>query len=130
MSVGAEPLVANCRAVEISQVLLNLIGNAVDAVEDAQDKWLKIAVLDLGPFIEIAVTDSGRGISEAARKKLFQPFFTTKEIGKGTGLGLSISQGIMVAHKGEIRFDLNSPHTRFVVRLLKNPGLLKVKSAS
>lgn len=106
-----------CRAVEISQVLLNLLNNSFDAVLPLQEKWISIeATITEGEF-QIAVADSGGGIPPELRAKIMQPFFTTKGIGKGTGLGLSISRGIIEAHGGAFRLDENSPHTRFVLSL-------------
>jgi C4-dicarboxylate-specific signal transduction histidine kinase len=61
-----------------------------------------------------AITDSGTGISPEVSAKMMQPFFTTKPIGKGTGLGLSVSNGIIESHQGNLYFDAESSHTRFV----------------
>jgi C4-dicarboxylate-specific signal transduction histidine kinase len=105
-----------CRAVEISQVLLNLIGNACDATMVLDEKWIRISLLEEPDWITLTITDSGNGIPEAIRNRVFQPFFTTKDIGKGTGLGLSISKGIIESHKGEISIDTQSKHTKFVLR--------------
>ncbi|RZA04517.1 MAG: HAMP domain-containing histidine kinase, partial [Proteobacteria bacterium] len=66
---------------------------------------------------EIRVIDSGEGISPEIYRKIFQPFFTTKEIGKGTGMGLSISLGIAEAHHGRLYIDESSPNTCFVLEL-------------
>lgn len=106
-----------CRSVQISQVLLNLISNACDAVMALPERWVSIEaeVRDGAAFI--SVTDSGGGIPEKARGKIFQPFFTTKEIGKGTGLGLSVSKGILDAHNGSLTLDASCPNTRFVIML-------------
>ena len=86
----------------IQQVLLNLINNAYDAIRDT-DKlgsiWVKTKVHE--GQVTIEVRDNGTGISEADR--IFEPFYTTKEIGKGTGLGLSVCYGIIKDHNGEIR---------------------------
>ena len=71
-------LAIECRAVEIEQVLLNIINNAHDAVEKLAEKWVAVEVKDMGEAIQIGVTDSGRGISEDVLVKLFQKFFTTK----------------------------------------------------
>jgi len=114
-----ESLLVDCRETQISQVLLNLLGNASDAIEKLEDKWIQIGAQANGDWVELTVTDSGGGISEATREKIFQPFFTTKEVGKGTGMGLSISIGIIKAHKGEITVDTTCPNTRFIVRLPK-----------
>lgn len=108
-----------CRPSQVAQVLLNLMNNAFDEVKKVQKKWIKIEVEDLGSDLTIRVIDSGPGVPEGFRKKLFQPFFTTKEVGKGTGLGLSISLGIIGAHQGNIYLDEQAPHTTFVILLPK-----------
>ena len=91
-----------CKPAEISQVLLNLLNNAVDAVHSLPEKWIGLSVTETGKFWGIAVTDSGRGIPPSIREKMGQPFFTTKEVGKGAGLGLSISRGIVEDHGGHL----------------------------
>jgi C4-dicarboxylate-specific signal transduction histidine kinase len=106
-----------CRGTQISQVLMNLLGNAFDAVEKLPEKWVQLEVEQLGPMVRIQVTDSGRGIPPEIRQKLMQPFFTTKEVGKGTGLGLSISRGIVADHHGKFFIDDKCPNTRFVIEL-------------
>ncbi|MBN8536716.1 MAG: MASE1 domain-containing protein [Deltaproteobacteria bacterium] len=106
-----------CRGTEISQVLLNLLNNSFDAVINLPEKWVEIKVDRASNWIEISITDSGSGISKEIQNKIFQPFFTTKEVGKGTGLGLSISKGIIESHQGQFFLDETSPHTRFVIRL-------------
>lgn len=106
-----------CQPVQISQVLLNLIGNACDAVATLEQKWIKIQVEPSDDHVRISITDSGGGISPHIREKLFQPFFTTKEIGKGTGLGLSISKGIVDNHGGKLELDSSASNTRFVLQL-------------
>jgi len=108
-----------CRPVQISQVILNLLNNSFDAIEHNTTSWISIDVKDLGEMIEIAVTDSGNGLTKEVASKLMQPFFTTKGVGKGTGLGLSISQGIIKDHNGTLLYDASSQNTRFVVRLPK-----------
>ncbi|MFL5813196.1 MAG: ATP-binding protein [Bdellovibrionia bacterium] len=111
------------RETELSQVLLNLLNNAYDAViaqeDEQQEKWIRITARDLDSKVEIRVTDSGSGIPAEVQRKLFQPFFTTKEIGKGTGQGLSISFGILRAHHGELVLDDKAAHTSFVIRIPK-----------
>ena len=109
----------DCRPTEISQVILNLLNNAVDAVHSLPEKWVELQVRNAGQDVEISVTDSGKGIPEKIRDKLGQPFFTTKQVGHGTGLGLSISKGIVEAHGGHLDLDAECEHTRFVVTLPK-----------
>ncbi len=104
-----------CRAVEISQVLLNLLNNSYDAVESLQEKWVRIEAAESGEYVVISVTDSGGGIPRAIQDQIMQPFFTTKEIGKGTGLGLSISNGILGAHQGKIYVDNDCPNTKIMI---------------
>ncbi len=89
-----------CHPNELSQVVMNILVNAADAISEKGH-------ITLTSFMEhnninIHITDTGEGIDENNMRKLFDPFFTTKEIGKGTGLGLSISQGLVEKHKGEI----------------------------
>jgi len=116
---GIDNLQLECRPVEISQVLLNLLNNAYDAACGAQNKWVAIEVRDSGAMIELSVSDSGSGIQPQIRDKIMQPFFTTKGVGKGTGLGLSISIGIIESHKGTLVLDPTAEHTRFIVKLPK-----------
>jgi len=110
-------LCVDCRATEISQVLLNLLNNSYDAVEDLNEKWVLVQAMRNDGHIEISVTDSGNGIHKEDQEKIFNPFYTTKAIGKGTGLGLSISIGIIKSHHGELHHDELSSKTRFVIRL-------------
>jgi two-component system NtrC family sensor kinase len=120
-----EELFVDCRPTQISQVLLNLLNNAFDAVSaqvgEGKQPFIKIDVVEQGENIEVHVTDSGAGIPEVVREKLFQPFFTTKPVNKGTGLGLSVSRGFVQAHDGEL-FLVDKPGTEFVIRLPKKQG--------
>lgn len=107
-----------CRPTDISQILLNLLNNAFDAIQTAKNKWIKIQIIeDSLDQICISVTDSGPGISSSIQDKIMQPFFTTKDVGKGTGLGLSISKGLAEAHGGQLLFNTDSPHTCFLILL-------------
>lgn len=111
-----------CRESQISQVFLNLLNNAFDAVAeiDVKDKWVKLLVeedkIGSGKII-IRIIDCGNGIPEEVAKKVLEPFFTTKETGKGTGLGLSISVGIIEDHNGKLYLDTKHPNTCFVIEL-------------
>ncbi|OGP16287.1 MAG: hypothetical protein A2V21_312130 [Deltaproteobacteria bacterium GWC2_55_46] len=82
------------------QVLLNLIKNAVEAVDE--NGQVEVATYVQDNFACVSISDNGPGITEANLKRIFEPFFTTKPIGKGTGLGLSVSYGILMDLKGEI----------------------------
>ena len=122
----------DCREIEISQVIINLLGNAFDASKDNSEKWICLKSDVVGNFCKISVTDSGGGISLELLEKIMQPFFTTKEVGKGTGLGLSISKGIIESHKGQLYYDKDSKNTRFVVEIpiKQNEKTETLKSAS
>lgn len=112
---------------ELSQVIMNLMSNAIDAVSELTTKWIHLEVTQSDGRCLITLTDSGSGISAEIQEKMMNPFFTTKEIGKGTGLGLSISSGIIKSHGGKIWYDSESPNTKFVVEL---PLLAATKSES
>lgn len=102
-----------CNPVALTQVLVNLLSNALIATESLKEKWIhvRLEVTDAGAFIR--VLDSGPGISQSLQGKLFQPFFTTKPVGAGTGLGLSISKGIAETHGGSLRYVANETNTCF-----------------
>jgi C4-dicarboxylate-specific signal transduction histidine kinase len=75
-----------CRGSQISQVILNLISNAKDAIKDKEeDRWIKIGAIDIGESIQFTLTDCGNGISKEIQQKILEPFFTTKPVGEGTG---------------------------------------------
>lgn len=114
-----EELKIECRLVEVSQVLLNLLNNAFDAIENLSEKWIEIKVINLKNKIQFQVEDSGRGISDDLATLILTPFFTTKGAGKGTGLGLSISQRIIQSHNGKFWIDQKAKHTCFVFELPK-----------
>jgi len=86
---------------EIQQVLLNLINNALDAI-DTKGGNIEITSRINGDFVVVDVADDGPGIAKANLQRIFDPFFTTKPVGKGTGLGLSICYGIVKKMGGEI----------------------------
>ncbi len=87
--------------VQIQQVLVNLVRNACEAMADCERRELTVRSRDLGAgLVEIAVSDTGRGLPESVRPNLFRPFFTTKE--SGMGVGLSISRSIVEGHGGEL----------------------------
>lgn len=109
----------NADAVQIEQVLINLVANARDAMPEGGTLTIKTATTNLeqrfvdihkhvkpGSYALITISDTGTGISEELKEKIFEPFFTTKDIDRGTGLGLSIVYGIVKQHNGYI--DLES----------------------
>lgn len=106
-------------ALQLSQVLVNLLNNAVDAASGGPQPWVRVRIEDEAgaPFVRVAVEDSGARLPEGAEDRIFRPFYTTKKMGEGTGLGLSISRSIVEAHDGTLELDRGAPCTRFVVRL-------------
>ena len=106
-----------CRASQISQVILNLLNNALDAVEPLEERWVAMSFSKDAETFTISITDSGNGIPEAVARKIMNPFFTTKPPGKGTGLGLSICSNILIDHGGRLELDTTCPHTTFRMRL-------------
>jgi two-component system, NtrC family, sensor kinase len=98
----------------IKQVLMNILVNAQQAIEEhgkivvescVKRRRLAGTSTEPGPVVEIAISDNGCGIPKANLQRIFDPFFTSKEVGKGTGLGLSVSYGIVRSHGGEIEVE-------------------------
>lgn len=89
-----------CISAQINQVLVNLLVNAAQAVTSPGTITVRSGVQ--GESVWLEVSDNGCGMPEDVKKRIFEPFYTTKEVGKGTGLGLSISWEIMQRHQGEI----------------------------
>jgi len=106
--------------VQLSQVLLNLLGNAYDAVENLDEKWIKIEISEEPEYWILKVIDSGPGVPQLLQGKIFDPFFTSKEIGKGTGLGLSISKNLVRNNGGDLTLNTQEPHTCFEFKLPKS----------
>jgi len=106
-----------CRSVEISQVFLNLINNAAEAIRDLDQKWIAVEATVKSDMVEIRLTDSGKGIEPEIAVKMMQPFFTTKPVDQGTGLGLSISSGIIEEHRGRLWLDDEASNTSFVFQV-------------
>ena len=98
----------------LRQAFINLIQNAVDAMPQGGNLTIK-ALPTSGDFIDMLISDTGHGISENIKDKIFLPFFTTKE--QGTGLGLAIVHKIVVSHGGSISVDSSEKGTTFRIRL-------------
>jgi signal transduction histidine kinase len=88
---------------QLTQVLINLMGNAVDAMDRAGTLTVTTSAVD--GDLELAVTDTGDGMDAEQASRIFEPFYTTKPEGKGTGLGLSVTLGILKSHGGSIAVD-------------------------
>jgi signal transduction histidine kinase len=117
-TLGKDLLAVRGNSNQLQQVLLNIMLNAGQAMEDSPVKQLAVTTSRGDDEVEIRLADTGPGIADEVKAKLFKPFFTTKRKGKGTGLGLSVSRSIIEAHRGNIRID-SAPGqgATFVIRL-------------
>ena len=112
-----------CHAGDVNQVFLNLLVNAAHAIADvtkgtAERGRITIRTRCAGDAVEVAISDTGGGIPEEIRDKVYDPFFTTKEVGRGTGQGLAISRSVVEKHRGTLSFETASGRgTTFFVRL-------------
>jgi signal transduction histidine kinase len=101
---------------QLNQVLINLVVNALQAMP--KGGRLKIQTHAEGEHVFLIVEDTGIGMTEEVLKKIFTPFFTTKDIGQGTGLGLPVVHGIITSHGGSIRVESKVNHgTKFEIKL-------------
>jgi len=105
-----------CYPQQINQVFMNLLLNAVQAIEKHGE--IRIATRAVDGYAEIAISDTGVGIPKKSLSRIFDPFFTTKEVGKGTGLGLNIAYNIVKKHKGTIDVESTmGKGTTFTIRI-------------
>ncbi|MCU7934968.1 MAG: DUF3365 domain-containing protein [Candidatus Thiodiazotropha sp. (ex Dulcina madagascariensis)] len=116
-----------CLGGEISQVVLNLIVNAAQAIADSKREEKGVITISSqlsGDQVEMRITDTGTGIPQEVQGYVFNPFFTTKDVGKGTGQGLAIAQDIVMGkHRGELFFETEEGvGTTFVLRLPASQG--------
>ena len=108
-----------CYPGQLNQVFMNILSNAADAIEGEGEIAIKTWQKDNTIFISFR--DSGTGMPEEVKAHIFEPFYTTKQVGKGTGLGLSISYGIIEKHNGsiEVKSDVGNG-TEFIITLPLN----------
>jgi signal transduction histidine kinase len=114
----------HCHAGDVNQVVLNLLLNAAHAIGDAVEGTsrkgrITVGTRLIGDYVEISIADTGAGIPESVRARIFEPFVTTKEVGRGTGQGLALSRGIVVEKlKGSLHFETETgTGTTFFIRL-------------
>ena len=122
-------IVVSCRPTQIAQILVNLIGNAMDAVEaeaikrqslknfETSDLWIRIETRTTPERLLLTVSNSGDPIPTPIKDRIFEAFFTTKEAGRGTGLGLSISREIARSHGGDLTLSSHSQHPEFILSI-------------
>ena len=105
-----------CLPGQINQVLMNILSNAIQAIAEKGEIFIKTREEESA--VKISIRDTGGGMSDETKQKIFDPFFTTKEVGKGTGLGLSISYGIIEKHQGKIEVNsVQGKGTEFIITL-------------
>ena len=114
----------HCHAGDFNQVVLNLLLNAAHAISDVVEGTgtkgrITVRTRAIGDYVEISVSDTGPGIPDSVRGRIFEPFVTTKEVGRGTGQGLALSRGIVVEKfKGSLHFETETGKgTTFYIRL-------------
>jgi signal transduction histidine kinase len=118
--LGESPLLVDCNADQIEQVFVNMIMNALDAMQSGGGTLRVSAQIERtcdGSRVMLAFEDTGAGVAPENEDRVFSPFFTTKEPGRGTGMGLAVSQSIVREHDGEITFSSGPSGSRFVVAI-------------
>lgn len=130
--INSQTMRFECRPVQISQVLLNLMNNAFDEIKNLPfaDRWVEIRAEETEDRIILQVVNGGPKISDEIVGKLFQTFFTTKSSGQGTGLGLSISKQIVNSHSGKIYVDVKAANTCMVIDLPKLQPVFSSRESS
>ncbi|MBX3371798.1 MAG: hypothetical protein KF793_15530, partial [Nitrospira sp.] len=103
---------------QMSQVLINLVMNAIHAMPEGGTLRVMLAPMPDRGMVTLTVADTGHGMPQEVIAKIFDPFFTTKEFGKGTGLGLTVVRGIIEEHSGTIQVESQpGAGTQFTIRL-------------
>lgn len=106
----------------LQQVIVNLLGNAIHAIEGCEVRTISINGFESGEKAIIEVKDSGPGIAQEHLSKIFDPFYTTKQSGRGLGLGLTISERILKEMAGDIRAETSSEGALFIISLTLSTG--------
>jgi PAS domain S-box-containing protein len=112
-----EKIILHCVPVQIGQIILILLNNAIDAISegdfDGGGKWVQLKAVQTEKETLITVVDCGKGIDEKLSQKIFQSFFTTKGQGKGTGIGLNLALKLARSHGGDLVIKTDSSNTEF-----------------
>jgi len=117
---GPSPITLLADKTQLNQVLINLVVNALQAMPDGG--LLTLRTRREGEYAILQVADTGHGMTDEVKEKIFLPFFTTKDVNQGTGLGLAIVHGIVTAHKGKITVESKSGEgATFTLRLPRLP---------
>jgi signal transduction histidine kinase len=106
------------REVQIIQVLVNLINNSIEAIEDFDEKWIRVETKLEKKYLTYSITDSGNGLTKMSQENLFKLFYTTKfKNKKGTGIGLALSAKIIKDHNGILEYNPDHKNTQFLIKL-------------
>jgi two-component system, NtrC family, sensor kinase len=111
-----------CYPGQLNQAFMNILANAIDALEEVKEKPGQITIqtsLDASEWVKIVISDNGTGMTEPVLRRIFDPFFTTKSVGKGTGMGMSISYQIITEkHEGKLDcFSVPGKGTEFIIQI-------------
>jgi|GEM_PF-5499851 len=107
----------SCRQGQLEQILQNLINNAVEAVKELSERWIRFTSRQESEHLIFMITDSGSGIPPEIAAKIMQPFFSTKGQSSGLGLGLNVSRRMAEEMGGSLTIDSECPNTRFIVKI-------------
>lgn len=122
-----------CFSSQINQVFMNILSNAVQAIDGNGTIWIATKVTKLrgkGDMVAISIQDSGKGMTPEIQEKIFDPFFSTKGVGQGTGLGLSITYGIVLNHGGDIQVKSQpGTGTEFIITIPVKPDESVLKAS-
>ena len=115
-SLSSDIMIA-CRPIQISQVVINILNNAFQAIKSEEERSITLNTEVVDGQVSISISNTGDKIADDIAGKIFEPFFTTKIVGEGTGLGLSLSLSIVKDHNGKLYLDQKSEMTTFVIQL-------------
>ena len=124
IELESQDLMISARPTQLTQALLSLVLNSIQAITNNPAPeyggvigWIRLSCHQVRGLIRIQIIDSGPGVPSHHLQKIFQPFFTTKDIGEGTGLGLATARGVVESHGGRLFYDETASHTCFVIEL-------------
>lgn len=120
LEMPAGDIYVRCYAIQIMQVIINLVNNAVEAIVGTDDPWIRIVLQEQDDKVCVTVIDSGRGIDASLTEKIMTPFFSTKKKQNGTGMGLSLSRAIARRHNGDLVLDPTEANTTFRFEISKD----------
>jgi PAS domain S-box-containing protein len=108
-----------CQRISSEQILLNLINNSMDALVYTENPFIKLKIKSDNDFVTVDIIDNGIGIPKSLQQKVFEPFYTTKELNKGTGLGLSVSRGMAEQNGGTLEYSRIDDLSIFSLKIKK-----------